>query len=131
MRNPFGKPDTLWHWWLGSLCWTVAVVAGWLIVSFTLLHELDNLGDRQQQNYWAMRGMLGSLGVAQGLLIRAAWRRPTTYPAIGRANWPALLMLLWRAGLAAWQVAWLGYTTIVVGYGLSGPLHPAAYPVKY
>ncbi|MGI4760644.1 MAG: hypothetical protein ACRYF0_08065 [Janthinobacterium lividum] len=124
MRNPFGRPYTLWQWWLGSLCWIVAVVSSWLLFSFALLHLLDKIGNQQQQDTWAMWGIMSSLGVAQVLVTWAAWRRPATYPAIGRANWPALLMLLWRMGLAGCQVAWLGYTIIVVGYAMSGPAHP-------
>jgi hypothetical protein len=129
MPNLLGKPDTLWHWWLASLCWTVAIVASWLLGCFALLHMLDKMTNQQQQDNWAMCGIMGSLGVAQVLVTWAAWRRPTTYPAIARANWPALLMLLWRAGLAAFQIIWSGLTVIGLGYGLSGPAHPPVHSI--
>jgi hypothetical protein len=129
MHNLFGKPDTLWQWWLASLCWVVVVVPSWILFSDALLTALDKIGRQQQQESWAIYGVFGSWGVAQVLICRAAWRRPATYPATGRANWPALLVFLWRAGLAAFQVIWLGYTSIIVGYALSGPAHPTAHPI--
>lgn len=100
----------------------------WLLVGSALLKVLDEIGNRQQQGNWAMRGIQGSLAVAQGLVTWAAWRRPASYPASGRANWPALLMLLWRVGLAGFQIIWLAFTVIGLGYGLSGPVHSATYP---
>ena len=127
MRNPFGKPDTPWHWWLGSICWVVAAMSSWMLFSFALLQVLDKIDNRQQQDTWATWGIMGSLAVAQVLATWAAWRRPTTYPAIGRTNWPALLILLWRVGLAAFQIIWSGLTVISLGYGLSGPAHPRVH----
>jgi len=76
-----------------------------------------------------MCGIVGSLGVAQILVTWAAWRRPAAYPVIGCANWPAVLILLWRAGLAAFQIIWLGLAVISLGYGLSGPAHPAVHSI--
>lgn len=124
MRNPFGKPGTLWQWWLGSLCWTVTVMLSWLLFTSTLLATLDKTVPRSQQESRAFYGVLGSLGIAQVLITWAAWRRPGTYPAIGRLNWPALLMLLWRAGLACLQVIWFLGIAIALGYALAGPAHP-------
>ena len=122
MRNPFGRPATLWHWWLGSLGWLLVTVPGWLFFSYALVATLDKTKPPQKESI-LIWGVLGSLGVAQVLVTWAAWRRPARYPASGRANWPALLMLLWRMGLAAFQLAWFGFTVIVLGYGLSGPAH--------
>lgn len=113
MRNPFGKLHTLWQWWLGSLCWTVAAVAGWLLRNGALLAIHAKLGTRQQAE-WLIGGALSSFGVAQVLLVRAACRQPATYPATGRINWPELLMLGWLTGLGALEVAWLGVAIIML-----------------
>jgi hypothetical protein len=31
MHNPFAKPHTLAQWLLGSVCWTISCVAGWIL----------------------------------------------------------------------------------------------------
>ncbi len=124
MRNPFGKPGTLWQWWLGSLRWTVTVMLSWLLVNTTLLATLDKTATRSQQESRAFYGVLGNLGIAQVLITWAAWRRPGTYPAIGRLTGPRC-SLLWRAGLAFLQVIWFLGTAIALGYALASPAHPS------
>jgi hypothetical protein len=124
MRNPFGKPRTLWHWWLGSLCWTVAAVASWLLLNGALLAIHAKLGTQQQQDEWLIGGAMNSFGVAQVLLLGAVCRQPTIYPATGRINWPVLLMLGWLTVLGTLEIAWLGVAIIM----LCDTVSAASYP---
>ena len=42
MRNPLAKPETPEQWLLGSVCWTVGLVGGWLIIDYFMNYEVNS-----------------------------------------------------------------------------------------
>jgi hypothetical protein len=98
MHNPFAKPHTLGQWLLGSVCWTLSCMGGWLLVLNVLAQQrsfaLDMLG---VSVFWLAHAMIWWRALAGGI---AFLRSPVTEVSVLE-----LAGRTWRVLLYVFQIA--------------------------
>jgi hypothetical protein len=110
MRNPFAKLQTPGQWLLGSVCWAVSCVGGWLMLNAVVLQA--------PYNQRTPGGPLFFLGFAIAHIL--LWRKALpglSAVAIG-ASWLGTIAFLWQVLLLAFQLIWLGVTLILLAANL-------------
>lgn len=100
MRNSFAKPETTPQWLLGSVCWTVACVGGWLLLGKWVLDVPYN--EKTPDEPLLFVGFV----VASGLLW---WKAIPGLAATKTTNsWLEILAFCWLCCLVLFQLIWLG-----------------------
>lgn len=109
MRNPFAQPRTTGQWLLGSVCWTVVCVGGWLLADHLLVQGYPVADDK-------LNLALGCFGLAHVLI----WWRVVAKVKYVAANSIAadllvVLAFLWWLVLLVFQLASL--PLVLLWYG--------------
>lgn len=106
MRNPFAKPRTPGQWLLGSVCWTVACVGGWVLISTWVLEVPYDQKTPDEPLVFL------SFIVAYGLMW---WKALPDLKATEKdASWLEMLAFVWQVGLVAFQMLWLGIILLML-----------------
>jgi hypothetical protein len=68
MHNPFTQPHTLRQWLLGSLCWTLSCVGGWILLLNVLVLQQHSLAINMLgvSTFWLAHGLIWWRALAGG-----------------------------------------------------------------
>ena len=95
MHNPFAKPHTLEQWLIGSLCWTLACMGGWVGMASGLF-QLHLPGNYAQlvvmSTFWWMHLLVWFRAIASGVGFFRATLAYTSVLDIMGCIWFALLL---------------------------------------
>jgi hypothetical protein len=101
MHNPFAKPHTLGQWLLGSVCWTVSCVGGWILLLNILVLQprsfaIDMVG---VSAFWLAHALIWWRAIAGGIaFLRSPVTEVSGLELAGR-TWRVLLYMFQIAGL--------------------------------
>ena len=99
MHSPFAKPHTLGQWLLGSVCWTLSCVGGWIAISAMVLEA--------PYDQKTPSGPLFSISFA--IAYATMWWKavPGLKAVENGASWFEILAFVWQMVLVAFQFIWL------------------------